>query len=216
MTLVCGLDDAGRGPVIGPMVLAGITIEEKDIGKLRVMGIKDSKLIAPKKRELMYKDIIKVVKNYKIVKISPQEIDDALNSSNLNLNWLEAIKFAVIINALKPQRAIVDCPSTNTKAYHNYLKTYLKQKTSLKCEHKADLKYVTVGAASILAKVTRDREIQKIKTKIKMDFGSGYPSDKRTQDFIKENWKKYPDIFRKTWSTYTKLADNKQQSLKNF
>ena len=207
MTLIAGLDDAGRGPVIGPMVLAGVLVKKEDIQKLKTLGIKDSKLLTPKKREQLYKQTIPLLKNYKIIIITPQEIDNALNSQTLNLNWLEAINFAKIINTLNPDRAIVDCPSNNTKAYHNYMKKYLKQDTPLKCEHKADMRYTTVGAASILAKVTRDREIEKIKKRININLGSGYPADPKTQEFIKKYHNKFPKIFRKTWSTYKKYSN---------
>ena len=122
--------------------------------------------------------------------ISPGEIDKTLETPGTNLNWLESIKFAMIINYLKPEIAIVDCPSNNIIAYSEHLKTYLKENIQLRCEHKADSKYVMVGAASILAKVTRDREIAKLK-EIYGDFNSGYPSDLQTIEFLKENWNKY-------------------------
>ena len=141
-----------------------------------------------------------------------------MNSESLNLNWLEAIKTAELINKLKPERAILDCPSNNLKAYSNYVRDHLKDKTiEIISEHKADSKYPIVAAASIIAKVTRDREIQKIKQKIGEEFGSGYPSDPMTQKFMKENHNKYPDIFRKTWISYKKLKQEKfQRSLADF
>lgn len=216
MLLICGADDAGRGPVIGPMVLAGVLASEDDIQKLQALGIKDSKLLTPKQRENLYDKIIKTVKSYKIVQFSPKEIDDALKSSTLNLNWLEALGFADIINALNPDKAIIDCPSTNTKAYSSYLKQHLKQDTMLKCEHKADFNYAIVGAASILAKVTRDREIEKIKEKIKIDFGSGYPSDPKTKEFLQKYHSKFPEIFRKTWATYKNITEKQQRNLSEF
>ena len=77
------------------------------------------------------------VKQYKIIITSPKEIDDALNDENLNLNWLEAIKAADIINELKPEKVILDAPSNNIKAYTDYTKKLLKTKTILKAEHKA-------------------------------------------------------------------------------
>ena len=94
------------GPVIGPMVMAGVLIEEKDLPKLKSLGVKDSKLLTKEKREELFKKIIKTVKKYKIIIIPPKEIDNALESDHLNLNWLEAHKSAEIINRLKPNKAI--------------------------------------------------------------------------------------------------------------
>ncbi len=217
MTVVAGLDDAGRGPVIGPMVLAGVSIEEEKLASLKALGVKDSKLLSPTQREVLYDKILKLVKNYKVAIIPPKEIDEAVESKSVNLNGLEAIHFAQIINFLKPDAAIVDCPSTNIRAYTDYLKIYLKEKVNLRCEHKADKNHVIVGAASIIAKVTRDREIEKLKQKYKVDFGSGYPSDPLTQQFLKENWKNYPDLFRKSWSSYKAYSEPKRQkSLSEF
>lgn len=217
MKMIVGIDEAGRGPVIGPLVVAGVKVKECDLDKLKQLGVKDSKLIAPKKRERMYEQIINIVEDYEILVIEPKEVDEALESDNLNLNWLEAIKSAMIINKLKGDKAIVDCPSNNIQAYTDYLIIYLKDKTKeLICEHKADLNYISVSAASILAKVVRDRTIEKLKIKYG-NIGSGYPSDPKTKRFLQENWSKYPELFRKTWSSY-KVLERKsgQESLSNF
>ncbi len=215
--LLCGIDEAGRGPVIGPLVMAGVVIEEKDISKLESIGVKDSKLLSINERNTLFDKVKKIVKAYKIVVLSSKDVDDVLNSKDMNLNLLEGKTSAEIINKLKPSKAILDCPSTNVKAYKNYVKNLLKNKIELVVEHKADLNYVVVGAASILAKVTRDSEIEKIKKKIKINFGSGYPSDEVTQEFLKKNWNKYPDIFRKTWSSYkTVVKNSKQRKINEF
>ena len=217
MVLVCGIEEAGRGPVIGPMVMCGVLIDEKDASKLKAIGVKDSKLLTPKQREALFPKIKQVIKAHEIIIIFPGKIDQALQSEHLNLNWLEALTSAEIINKLKPDKAILDCPSTNTKAYSAYVKKNLKKDIELIAEHKADEKYVVVGAASILAKVTRDREIEKIKKKIGVNFGSGYPSDETTKKFLAQNWSRYPAIFRKTWSSYKRVAEgSKQKGLSDF
>ncbi len=210
MTILCGIDDAGKGPVIGPMIIAGITIDEEDISKLKALGVKDSKLLTPIKRELLYDKILKIVKNYEVIKIMPEEIDRYVFSDSTNLNWLEADKMAQIINHLKPDQVIVDCPSNNKKAFSNYLESKLEIKTSLRCEHKADRDFVVVGASSIIAKVNRDREVELIKKAIGFDFNSGYPSDPKTKNFIVSNWDKHPEIFRHSWSTYRELSEGKK------
>tara|TARA_B100001971_G_C18233334_1_gene565376 strand:- start:601 stop:1329 length:729 start_codon:yes stop_codon:yes gene_type:complete len=209
MTTICGIDEAGRGPVIGPLVTAGVMVDEKDLEKLKGIGVKDSKLLTPIQREQMFDEVSKYPNH--IVVTEPQEIDEALESEELNLNWLEAHKTAEIINELKPDKAIVDCPSTNIEAYKEYLQKLLKTKTELIVEHKADLNHPQAAAASILAKVTRDREIEEIKKKYG-DCGPGYPSNEITQKFLIENWEKYPEIFRKSWSSYKKIAQEQFQS----
>lgn len=211
MVLICGIDEAGRGPVIGPMVIAGVLIEAPDEQKLINLGVKDSKLLTPKQREAMFEDIKNIAKKHKIVVILPPEIDAALQSDELNLNWLEAQKTVEIINQLEPHKVFIDCPSTNIYAYKEYLmKRILNKHIDVVAEHKADVSYPVVSAASILAKVTRDREIERIKAQIGADFGSGYPSDPKTQEFMQKNFNKY-DIFRKTWASYKDAFKGKQQ-----
>lgn len=217
MVLICGIEEAGRGPVIGPLVMVGVLMEEKDLYKLERLKVKDSKMLTAKQREALFDKILEVLKGKSILIITPQEIDETLESDHLNLNWLEAIKTAEIINALQPDKAILDCPSPNIAAYESYVKKFLKNKEiELKGEHKAE-KYPIVAAASILAKVTRDREVKKIEKLVGKDIGSGYPSDPVTQKFIKENLDEFPEIFRKTWITYKKLKGEKsQKNLTNF
>ena len=184
--LVVGIDEAGRGPCIGPLVTCGAMMKEKDIPKLIALDVKDSKLLTIKQRDFLFDELKKLVK-YKILIVKPAEIDDAVNGKGgLNLNWLEARKSAEIINFLKPNKAILDCPSPNIQKYTEYVENLLTVKVKVICEHKADLNYPIVSAASIIAKVTRDREIEKIKKEIGIDFGSGYPADPRTKEFLKK------------------------------
>jgi ribonuclease HII len=216
MTQIVGLDEAGRGPVIGPMVMCGVKLEEKNQFKLKLLGVKDSKLLSPEQREKLYEILTKEL-DYTIRVIDQKEIDFAVESDNTNLNWLEGDKISEIINELGGKRIIIDCPSNNKEAFENYVRERIKsKKVEIKTEFKADKKYLVVGAASIIAKVTRDRIIGEIKKKHKIEFGSGYPSDPITRDFIKNNWDKY-DIFRKSWATYKNAKKEKsQKDLTNF
>lgn len=202
--------DSPLGPVIGPLVIAGVIVDEKHLDRLRNDGIKDSKLLSPLQRNRLFEHVKNSVKNYKIILIQPDEIDLAVEGGNLN--WLEADKSVEIINSLKPDRAMLDCPSNNTNAYRSYVFERLDNKNiELNAEHKADVNHVEVSAASILAKVTRDNEIDKIKKKIGIDLGSGYPGDPKTKEFLAKNYKKYPDIFRKSWMSYKNVANKEMQ-----
>lgn len=192
--------------------MACLAIEEKNLHKIEKLKVKDSKLLTPRQREHLFDRILKTVKDKAITIISPKEIDETLESDSLNLNWLEAIKTAEMINKLKPDKAILDCPSPNITAYREYVRKYLENKNiEIIAEHHAESKFPIVAAASIIAKVTRDREIEKIKKEIGIEFGSGYPSDPITQKFLKENYNNYPNIFRKAWLSYKKLKEGKKQ-----
>ena len=211
---VLGIDEAGRGPVIGPLIIGGVMIEEGE--EFKIDGVKDSKLLTHKKRlELDRK--IKANSEFMIIDILPDEIDRALLSNHLNLNWLEAHKQAKIINELKPDKAIIDCPSPNCRKFESYLRNLLtNKKIELVVEHKADIKYPTCSAASIIAKVRREEEMNKIKEKYGLT-GPGYPANPTTKIFIKENWEKHPEIFRKTWVTFKNHEKMKnQKSLEDF
>lgn len=209
---VLGADEAGRGAVLGPLVICGALIDEKDEPKLKELGVKDSKLLTPKQRERIAKELPKLVK-YQLIIISPAEIDANVSGENgSNLNWLEAMKTVELVNMLQPDKAIIDCPSPNVKAYHEYIvERLMHKKVKIITEHKADYKYLVVGAASILAKVTRDAEIEKIKKHTGEDCGPGYPANPITQAFLKKNWNKHPELFRHSWSTYKEVAGMKKQ-----
>jgi ribonuclease HII len=207
--IIAGVEEAGRGPVIGPMVMAICSIEEEKIPELQRLGVKDSKLITPRNREILFEKV-KELCEHEIMILQPDEIDDNLNNPDMNLNKLEGVVSAKLINKIKANKVILDCPSNNIPAYRDYVKSFVKKDIEIIAEHKADLNHTIVGAASILAKVTRDKIIEDIKKEIGHNFGSGYPSDPKTILFLKENWHKY-DIFRKTWSTYKKVAEQKRQ-----
>jgi len=214
-----GIDDAGRGPVIGPMILGGCLIPEETETEFKELGITDSKLLYRKKRE----KLAKIIKEKSIVyythSISPAEIDTGMGIG-LNLNEVEALAASIVIKELikniskeelKNLSIIIDCPSVNNDSWHKNVLEYLENKDlNIRCEHKADLDHVVVAAASIIAKVTRDNEIEKLKKQIGLDFGSGYPADPKTKDFLKKHVNDFKDIhlFRESWATFQKAKEN--------
>ena len=209
--LILGIDEAGRGPVLGPLVMAGALLREEDVVSLKELGVKDSKLLSPEKRETLEKEIHKIAVNFTLEIVEPLNIDAAIKSW-LNLNWLEGNMAVAIINRLKPDTAIIDCPSPNIQAYKEYLFHRLEnKKIKLIVEHKADLNHLPVSAASILAKVARDREIEKMKQKIGFDFGSGYLTDEKTQVFLKKHFNDYENVFRKAWVSFRNVENERQQ-----
>jgi|TARA_B100002003_G_C14139673_1_gene548074 ribonuclease HII len=214
MTKLIGIDDAGRGPVIGPMILAGILIEEKEESIIKEWGAKDSKMLTPKKRGEIKEKISKKFKGH--IEIStPKEIDESSN-----LNYLEAIKTAKIINKLTEDlnekvNVIIDCPSVNIASWSNDVQKLIEKPeiVNLSCEHKADEIHPVVSGASILAKEKREDEIYRLKKEVGKDFGSGYPADPKTKEFIKDNFQdeKYKHIIRFSWNTVKRLFKEKDQ-----
>ncbi len=207
--LVAGVDEAGRGCVIGPLVVAGVLIKEEKLPDLKRLGVKDSKLLSAKKREALAVEIAGLAEKHVIAKLAPVEIDRAVESRRKlhKLNRLEAQTMANIIEALKPDVAFVDAADVVEERFKNHIQEGLSFKAKIVAEHKADKTYPVVSAASIIAKVERDREIA-VLTGAHGDFGSGYLADPRTMQFLKQ-WLQahgeYPDCVRKSWKPAKQL-----------
>ena len=219
-----GIDDAGRGPVIGPMVLAGCLIDEKTAIEFKKLGVKDSKQLTQKRREFLDEKIKEKAETFEIV-IVPPEVIDGKGVNRTKLNELEAIACAEIINKInkgfKKIKIVIDCPSTNLTAWRDSVRIKIENLSNLEifCEHKADKNHVSVSAASILAKNIREKEMALLKKKYGNKIGSGYTSDPLTQKFLEENLKRYQNhgIFRKTWSTWKNaLSKTEQKKLGDF
>jgi len=197
--MIAGIDEAGRGSVLGPMVVAGIMIERSKLKQLRTLGVVDSKKLTPKNRERLYGKILKIVDDYYIHIVKPADIDRSV--ATRALNSLEAVTMATVINRLRPKLAYVDSCDVNPERFRKAILSTLTCKARVDSRHHADSENVAVSAASILAKVRRDREIAKLKRK-SGNIGSGYPSDKRTMGFVKR-WirthKKAPKFARSSW-----------------
>ncbi len=201
--LIAGVDEAGRGCVIGPLVVAGVMIKNENLSIFTELGVKDSKLLTPQKRELLYPVIIQLVEKYHTIHVMPSQIDKVVESARRlhKLNRLEAQTMAQVIETLKPDQAYVDAADTVEHRFGNHIRERLKTKTRIVSRHKADRIYPVVSAASIIAKVERDREIAKLKVEYG-DFGSGYLTDEKTMIFLKALLEKngdYPDFVRKSW-----------------
>jgi len=218
--LVAGVDEAGRGCVIGPLVLAGFLIKEENLPVLAQLGVKDSKLLSPKKREALFKEITRVAEKNYIVKLSPKEIDRAVECKIKlhKLNRLEAQTMAQIINTLKPDAAYVDAADVLEDRFKQHIQENLNVKAKITSKHKADKIYPVVSAASIIAKVERDNEIATLKATYG-DFGSGYPTDQKTTRFLKQ-WlqthAEYPDCVRKSWKTAKQAKNEKGTTQKKL
>ena len=201
---ILGIDEAGRGSVLGPMVIAGVIIPEKMDKVLERMGVKDSKKLAPHRRTILSRKLKKMFE-YEIVVISALEIDQ-MRADGINLNDIEKNAMRDLIIKLNPQKAIVDAVDVKAERFQNNL----CETTGIDvvAEHKADDKYIEVSAASIIAKAERDAQIAEInKDFIKMGgIGSGYPSDPVTKEFLTNyTYDEMPDFVRKSWATISKM-----------
>ncbi len=205
--IVCGVDDAGRGSVLGPLVIAGISIERSKIKYLSEIGVRDSKQLSPARRENLYKKIIDIVDDYYVVKISPRLIDQSVRKNQLN--HLEAEYMAKVISKLKPDSSYVDSCDVNPIRFGKKI-SKLAQSGRIYSRHHADGKFTVVSAASIIAKVNRDKEIAKLRKKY--DLGSGYPSDSKTMRFVRDwifTYKKTPQFVRASWKPVKILLNKK-------
>jgi ribonuclease HII len=204
---VCGVDDAGRGSMLGPLVIAGISINKTKISKLSLMGVKDSKQLTSKSREELYKKIILLVDDHFVAKISPKSIDASVK--NHGLNHLEAKYMAKVISQLNPDISYVDSCDVNPQRFGKEI-SKLSNNKKIKSYHHADSRFVVVSAASIIAKVTRDKAISRLR-KIH-DLGSGYPSDPKTINFVKTYYavkQVLPTFVRKSWKPTQKILNTK-------
>jgi len=211
--LVAGVDDAGRGCVIGPLIIAGVLMKEENIQKLVQLGVKDSKRLSPRKRETLAVEIKRIALKHSVIKLSPKDIDEVVQTGRKlhKLNRLEAQAMAKIVELLKPDIAYVDASDVLEERFRQHISELLSFEVKIVSKHKADRKYPIVSAASIIAKVERDKEIVELKEKYG-DFGCGYPTDPKTISFLQQclkKFEKYPDCVRKSWKPAKRVKSEK-------
>lgn len=233
LKLIGGIDEAGRGSVIGPLVVAGVVLPETKLDKLVALEVKDSKQLSPAKRNELFGKILKLTTKWEFAEISPQSIDAAIKAEKSNLNKLELQHMARICLSLAPDTVYVDALGPEARVFETKLweviqlegrrntkwalgrdyshgeSTVEKYNLQIIAKNKADETIPVVSAASILAKVQRDKQIEKLKVEYGEDFGSGYPSDPLTRTTLKK-WITQgvlPAFVRKQWETIKELQD---------
>ncbi|MCS7103833.1 MAG: ribonuclease HII, partial [Candidatus Korarchaeum sp.] len=213
-----GVDEAGRGPVIGPMVIASVVLSRGAAKRLREAGITDSKRLRAAKREELLPIIVENADSYAIKVVEPRRVDEAVSKSMLNL--LEAEVMGELLRELKPVYAIVDSPMRNCRKFAELVRRFSGSGVRIKAENYADLRYTQVAAASIVAKVERDRRMRELSVLTGMDLGSGYPHDPRTREAIIRilRGESFPaDQVRWKWATVQRiLADMRRSDLTRF
>ena len=219
---ICGIDEAGRGPMIGPMVICGVLIGPESMHDIERLGVRDSKTLSPSRRLSLNKKIKTKVVATSYRSISALEIDK--RRKHETLNEIEVDEFASVLKELKPETVFMDAADVRADRFGRKVgeRSGLRERgIEIISEHKADSKYPIVSAASILAKVERDRMISEYHKRYG-DFGSGYPSDPKTVDFVRnlvKNNSKLPPIVRMSWDSVRKIIDaeaNEQSTLDSF
>jgi ribonuclease HII len=211
--MICGVDEAGRGPCFGPLVVVGILVDN-DAELVRI-GVVDSKQLSPQKREQLAPMIQKITSKYEIIVMPAADIDDLRKT--MTLNELEVFVYSKIIEKLHPDICYVDAVDVKEERFGRDILVRLSYKPRIISEHKADVKYPIVSAASILAKVTRDAYVKKIaeelEPQLNLPLGSGYPSDPVTKKFL-QTWVKQfgslPPHARQSWETCQQLIKNQK------
>jgi len=216
---IAGVDDAGRGPIIGPLVVAGVLTVGDRARDLREMGVKDSKLLTPQQRTLLAAKVRMLVSKVSVTQVEPKEIDEVvMHAGKLRkLNFLEAKMMARVLAELQPEQAYVDASDVNEQRYGENIREFLPAEMrgiKLISEHHADRVYPVVSAASIIAKVTRDDAVASLRQQYG-DFGSGYMTDPKTMDFLRD-WRRthesYPPMVRVSWKTIKEIEREIGQS----
>jgi len=207
--VICGVDEAGKGSVLGPLVIAAVSVTEERV--VADLGVKDSKLLSPRERERLY-TLIRRSCRIATVSVDAAEID--IIRREMTMNSCVARAHARAIGKLSPSRAVVDACDVNALRYAEMVKNHLVKPCEILSEHHADETYPVVSAASIIAKVTRDRSIKRL-TKQYGEIGSGYPSDPVTITWLTgyiEEHSVPPPIARKSWKTVSALLARKSQT----
>jgi ribonuclease HII len=214
---VCGVDEAGRGPVIGPLVVASFSITEDKLDLLESLEVKDSKKLTAKRREELFSQILDLPGSHFFKILTPKFLNSEMKKYSLNEIELSAFKEAILGLKAPLKKAICDSCDVNAERFSRNLKESLGNEF-MSCEiiasHKAEDKYPIVAAASILAKVKRDELIKKIEEDSGFSFGSGYPSDPKTISFLEDYYKinnSFPDFVRTEWKTLSNIKSSVNQ-----
>lgn len=184
--LLCGVDEAGRGCVVGPLVIAAVAAERDELPLLKALGVADSKTLSPRRREEIFE---KLRTSFRVgyMVVTPRRISSCLRvNGGDGLNELEYGVMAELVQSFRPRILFVDSPDRDVRRARRRLLEKLEMEMDVRCMVKGDRRHVLVAAASIVAKVVRDRRVEMLRRRLG-DFGSGYPSDPKTRKWLLEN-----------------------------
>jgi ribonuclease HII len=207
--MFCGVDEAGKGAVLGPLVIAAVGCRRaRDLSRIPV---KDSKLLSPGERSRLF-DLIAKKCTTRLLVIDAGDVDILRRCGSMNLVMARA--HAAVIRELRPKTAYVDACDVIAARYGRIVGACLDFPCTIISEHHADENRPAVSAASIVAKVTRDRLVQELSPAYG-DIGSGYPSDGKTIAFLEQYIREHgraPPCARASWETVKTLICRAEQS----
>ncbi len=204
--LLMGADEAGKGPVIGSMFVAGLVIDEERFFDLAVLGVKDSKMLSPAKREALARKITTIATDQYILEVRAEVIDEL--RLVMTMNDIMVRSFSQVVGRLHADRAILDAADVNAERFAQAVRNHSKTSMDLIAENKADQRHHVVSAASILAKVRRDRSMRELENEMHCKIGRRYPHDRDTiaflSEWVREN-KDLPPCARHSWTTAQRI-----------
>jgi ribonuclease HII len=203
--LVLGLDEAGRGSLVGPLVVGGFLLPRAKLPELPGLGVRDSKLLSPQRREEVYERLRSTGRCLSVA-LAPRTVDAHVRHHGLN--GLEAQAFARLVREARPSEAFADACDVLPARFGELVERLSGGCAPVRSSHRADRLVPVVGAASIVAKVRRDRAIARLRGSLGSDLGSGYPSDERTIRFVRSvllRGGEPPSWLRRSWSTTQRL-----------
>lgn len=216
----CGIDEAGRGPVLGPLVVAGVATVNPEY--LRELGCRDSKVLSAPNRERIFRLLESDPDVHIAVRIIDAETLDA-ERNHKTLNVIERERFVEIAAELDAPRVVADAADVDADRFGAEMAAALPDDWVIVSEHQADVRHPTVAAASIIAKVTRDRAIEelsrRLERKTNRPIGSGYPSDPATKKFLEAYLDEHGDLpegTRRSWKTAQNLLKKPDAKLGDF
>jgi ribonuclease HII len=208
--MICGVDEAGKGPVLGPMVVGAVGCEkEADLPA----GVRDSKVLTPRQRERLYAEITGSFP-WAAVEIPASEIDRLRQDMTMNTIVARGHAEAVLSLSPAPQTAYLDACDVNEERYGSTVAALLGGACKIIARHHGDALFPVVSAASIVAKVRRDRAVEALRER-EGDVGSGYPSDPTTIAYLKGYIADHgvpPACARQSWETVVRLMDRRRQT----
>ncbi len=202
---ILGIDEAGRGSVLGPLVVGAFACEEGCVPSLREHGVRDSKLLSAEQREAVYARLGRMG-SLDSVALLPRTIDRYVAHGGLNELELEA--FAKLIRRWSPDVAYVDACDPNAERFGERLRARAGGSVRIVSRHKADRDFPIVGAASIVAKVRRDAALERLRRTAGEAIGCGYPHDPETQACVLRHARDggpVPPWMRRTWETVQRV-----------
>lgn len=202
---ILGLDEAGRGSVVGPLIVGGFLVDRERIDRLVATGAKDSKDLDPEERERIFLELPSVGE-CDVVVLCPREIDQYVAIGKLN--ELEARAFGLLVSRFAPDEVHADACDADPRHFARSIARFAGCGVRIISRHHADRDDPIVGAASIIAKVRRDRAIARLRRQLGEEIGSGYPSDPRTIEFLRVRLASEPRVpgwVRASWATMQRV-----------